>query len=220
VVVLNHPSWWDPLVCTVLSELFPGRAHFAPIEVEALGRYRFFERLGFFGVRAGSVAGAREFLCVGRAVLRRPDTALWVTGQGRFTDPRERPPGLRPGVAHLVQGLDVTILPLALEYPFWSERFPEALARFGEPIRIEGGAQPDARQWLSVIENGLATTQDALAAEARARDPAAFQVVLGGRAGVGGIYDIWRRLRAWLRGERFHPEHGKTEGVEPRGGRL
>lgn len=207
VVVLNHPSWWDPLVCMVLSELLPGRVHFAPMEAQALGRYRFFERLGFFGVRLGSVAGARDFLRTGRAVLQRPEAALWVAAQGRFTDPRERPPGLRPGVAHLVQGLDVTILPLALEYPFWTERFPEVLARFGTPLRCLGSVA----QWHADIETGLAATQDALAAEAQARSPAAFQVVLAGRTGVGGVYDTWRRLRAWLHGVPFRPEHAATE---------
>src|SRR4051794_7196665 len=50
VIVLNHPSWWDPLVCIALTELFPDRTGYAPIEAAALGRYRFFERLGFFGV--------------------------------------------------------------------------------------------------------------------------------------------------------------------------
>jgi hypothetical protein len=31
------------------------------------------------------------------------------------------------------------VVTLALEYPFWEERLPEALARFGEPILIERG---------------------------------------------------------------------------------
>src|SRR4051794_4534271 len=44
IVVLNHPSWWDPLIGLVLSDLWPGRRHYAPIDSAALARYRFFER--------------------------------------------------------------------------------------------------------------------------------------------------------------------------------
>ena len=34
-----------------------------------------------------------------------------------------------------------------------------------------------------------------LAAESMTRDPAAFEVLLGGGAGVGGVYDLWRRAQ-------------------------
>jgi hypothetical protein len=43
------------------------------------------------------------------------------------------------------------------------------------------------------------------------RDAAQFEVLVGGRAGVGGVYDLWRRLRARLRGEAFRSEHGATD---------
>src|SRR5262249_25711205 len=32
VVVLNHPSWWDPLLGVVLAELFAGYRHYVPID--------------------------------------------------------------------------------------------------------------------------------------------------------------------------------------------
>ena len=41
-----------------------------------------------------------------------------------------------------------------------------------------------------------------------ARDPAAFEVMLAGRAGVGGVYDLWRAAKAAVRGERFNRQHG------------
>ena len=55
IVVLNHPSWWDPLVALVLTELFPDRAHYAPMDADALRRYRIFERLGMFGIEPGTM---------------------------------------------------------------------------------------------------------------------------------------------------------------------
>lgn len=210
IVYLNHPAWWDPLVGMLLAlRLFPGRRHYSPIDAAALLRYKFFERLGFFGIEPGTARGARRFLAVAQEILSQPDAVLWITAGGRFCDPRERPVRLQAGLGHLASRLrNGVVLPLALEYPFWEERFPEALARFGEPVALGyDGLLPDA--WTAVLEKRLAAAQDALAAEALARDPASFEVLLGGSAGVGGIYDAWRRVRSAVRGERFRPEHGE-----------
>jgi 1-acyl-sn-glycerol-3-phosphate acyltransferase len=215
VVVLNHPSWWDPLVGLALAELFPDRAHYTPMDADALRRYRIFERLGVFGIEPGTMRGAKEFLLTSRAILARPATALWITAQGRFADARERPPDVQPGVAHLAHRLErAVILPLALEYPFWEERYPEALARFGQAIVVERGADRTVQEWHTCIEEALASTQDALACESQRRDPAAFDTLVGGKAGVGGVYDCWRWLRARLLGAPFRAEHG-AEGVLP-----
>ena len=51
----------------------------------------------------------------------------------------------------------------------------------------------------------------------RRRDPLAFETVVGGKSGVGGVYDRWRQLRAWLRGERFHPSHGDADAAARKG---
>jgi 1-acyl-sn-glycerol-3-phosphate acyltransferase len=208
LIVLNHPSWWDPLICVLLSRLFPGRSHYAPIEAAALARYRFFERLGFFGIEPGTVRGGVVFMRTSLAILAKCDSVLWVTAQGRFADPRERPLRILPGVGRLASRLsEGMILPLALEYPFWNERKAEALARFGAPLIIEAGQKRSADEWTTLIERQLQATQDALAEEASRRDPANFDVLVTGGSGVGGVYDLWRRLRAWFNGERFRSEH-------------
>lgn len=209
VVVLNHASWWDPLVAMALTSELPGdRVHYAPIESIGLAQYPFFEKLGFFGIETSTRAGAARFLRTGLAVLERPEVMLWITAQGTFVDPRDRPMRLRPGIGHLAHRLvDSVIWTLAIEYPFWNDRCPEALLRFGQPIAIRDGSTARPREWTAAIERSLEESQDALAAEARRRDPDAFSVLIGGTAGVGGVYDGWRRMRAWLGGRTFRPEH-------------
>jgi phytoene desaturase len=217
VVVLNHPSWWDPLVCLMLTGLFPERVHSAPIEADALKRYRFFGRLGFFGVEPGTPQGALTFLRTSTELLRQPGAALWVTAQGRFADPRARPLRLKAGVGHLLRRLDSgTVLPLALEYPFWNERCPEALAGFGAPIPIEPGRSAEA--WMETIETGLTAAMDTLAAAACRRQADLFEPLLGGKVGVGGVYDLWRRLKAWLCGKHFDAAHSIETPVPVGGG--
>ncbi len=212
IVYFNHPSWWDPLICLQLAvKLFPDRTHYGPIDANALGKYRFFEKLGFFGIEPGTARGARRFLAVSQEILSRPDTALWIAAEGRFTDPRERPLRLRSGIGHLASRVPkAVLLPLALEYPFWEERHPEALARFGEEV-ASGDADLDPADWTPILEDCLTSPLDALCAEAVCRDTAKFEVLLGGSAGVGGVYDKWRRLKARFGGERFRPEHGDEE---------
>jgi 1-acyl-sn-glycerol-3-phosphate acyltransferase len=210
LVVLNHPSWWDPLTCLVLSRLLPGRDLHAPMEARALERYRFLARVGAFPVETGTLRGARSFIETGVRILSRPRTSIWITAQGRFTDARERPARILSGAARLVRRVPgAAVLPLALEYGFWTERTPEALARFGEPL--EGDALRGSPRRISrAIEAALERTQDLLAAEARRRDPEAFRILLRGSSGIGGPYDWWRRLAAWSRGKRFDPEHGEA----------
>jgi 1-acyl-sn-glycerol-3-phosphate acyltransferase len=219
IVYFNHPSWWDPLVCLRLAEqFFPDRRNYAPLDAAALARDRFLERLGFFGVELGSARGARHFLTVSRQVLSQSDSALWIAAEGQLTDPRVRPVRLRSGIGHLaVRVRQAVLLPLALEYPFWEERTPEALARFGEEIPA-GEAGLKATDWTAVLETRLQAALDALAADSLARDPGRFDALPGGAAGTGGVYDTWRRLKARFRSEPFQPEHGSEElpGVPPR----
>ena len=185
----NHPGWWDPLVFLLLAgKCYPDRLSYGPIDAAALGKYRFMERIGFLGI----------------------EVIFWITSQGEFVDPRTRPPAIRPGVAHAAassgRGL---IVPVAVEYPFWSERLPEALVAFGPAMRIADVDQHrDAKEWTAVLEAALTATQDRLAEAAIRRDPHAFTVLASGTVGVGWIYDSLRRFKAWWRGERFDASHG------------
>ncbi len=215
VVYFNHPSWWDPLVVMFLAQhLMPSCRHYGPMDAEALSRYRIFQRLGFFGVAPGTRQGAAAFLRVSQAILQQPQSVLWVTPEGRFTDPRQRPVQLQPGLGALARRLDgVPFVPLAIEYVFWEERFPEVLLRFGDAIRVTTSRENNREALTERFAQQLEITQTALAHEACQRDSADFDVLLRGRVGIGGIYDTWRALRARLRGDTsFRRAHGVENG--------
>ncbi len=210
IVCTTHPSWWDPLIIVLLGHaLFPDRRGFGPMEQAALGRYGFMHKIGVFGIEPEQASGARRFLSVAQGILAAPDAMLWVTAQGRFTDPRVRPIRLRPGVAHLARrdGPGV-VLPLALEYPFWNERTPEALVRFGPKLPCDAGTSPAA--WNAHLADALQLTADRLADDACSRDPARFETLVRGRAGIGGVYDAWRRAKAWAGGRKPALAHEET----------
>ena len=209
LVCLNHPSWWDPLIALYLSQrFFPGRHHVAPIAAASLARYKFFERLGFFGIEPHSRRGASRFLKMGQAVLKQVNGAFWVTAQGEFTDARW-PVVLERGIGHLARRAGrFAMLPVALEYTFWNERYPEAFACFGHPIVGSGGDRSSA-DWNALFTNALQATVDALSCKVQLRCASAFEPLFAGSAGVGGVYDFWRAARARLQGKRWQPEHGE-----------
>jgi len=209
VIYSNHASWWDPAMYILLGlSLLPDRIGYGPMEIRELHRYGLLRRMGVFGIDPASPRGAAAFLQAGRRVLADPRGTLWVTAEGRFTDPRVRPLILRPGIAHLAKHVPgVVFVPLALEYGFWNESRPEALARFGAPIALAAGTDP--AELTAQLAARLTETMDALAVESITRDPALFQPILRGGVGVGGIYDLWQRLRAWGAGRRFDPAHAR-----------
>ena len=209
VFYANHPGWWDPAFFIVLQHrLFPGGQGYGPMEAAALERYPFMKRIGIFGIDPESRAGAARFLRIGTHLLDDPSRMIWMTAQGRFADPRERPVTLRPGLAHLMARVPHAMaVPVALEYPFWSEKRPEALAAFGAPLT---GIGP-AAAWRDALETALTATQDRLALAAAAREPEAFETILGGARGVGGVYGLWSRLRDIAAGRGHDPDHLTSE---------
>lgn len=213
VIYVNHAAWWDPLVCLALQNAFFGkRQAYAPIDSQALQKYRFFSKLGFFPVDQHSRLGASQFIRTAEAVLSQPDSILWLTPQGRFADVRERPVRFKPGLGHLPPRIPrAAFVPLALEYTHWEERKPEVLCRFG-PIEIAGGttylgAMKDL-DWTRHFEQQLQSTQDSLAVEAQNRVAGSFDVVMRSSSGVGFFYDTCQALRAAVSGQTFQREHG------------
>ena len=204
VVYSNHPAWWDPALFIVLAQrLFAARESYGPMDAAALSQYRILERAGIFGIETESYRGAARFMRVATGLLDAPQRMLWITAQGEFADPRDRPVALRPGLARLLARVpEAVALPLAVEYPFWSEKKPEALCRFGAP-RL--GAEATDK----TLTTDLATCMNALAEDAIAREPARFDTLIAGGAGVGGIYDLGRRIKAALAGRAFDARHDR-----------
>lgn len=210
IVYMNHASWWDPLVALIVAKrFFPKRNLHAPIDANAVQKYPFMQRLGFFPVEQNRLHGAGAFLKTARTILQHQNTSVWLTPEGRFADPREKDLPLQPGLAHLIAKLPRgVVLPLAVEYPFWEERLPEMLARFGQPMRIEDHPELSKAAWGHQLTSALRDTQRQLEVASLARDSSEFDVILAGQSGVNWIYDIFRRASSVLTGKKLARTHG------------
>ncbi|RJS94472.1 acyltransferase [Salinisphaera sp. Q1T1-3] len=204
VVYSNHPAWWDPALFIVLAgRLFADRQSFGPMDSAALSQYRVLRRVGIFGIETEGYRGAARLLRIARGVLAAPSRMLWVTAQGEFVDPRIRPVRLRPGLARVLARVPQAIaVPLAIEYVFWQEKQPEALCRFGAPIT--GNARTTEQ-----LAAALTETIDSLGQASMTRDASGFTTLVSGRVGVGGLYDLGRRLQAAARGRVFDARHDR-----------
>jgi 1-acyl-sn-glycerol-3-phosphate acyltransferase len=220
IVYANHGSWWDPMVCVMLAaELMPERGHYAPMDAAALEKYGILRWIGIFPVEMKSARGAVQFLRTGEAILK-DGGVLWVTPQGKFCDPRERPLEFKPGMAALAARVatscgECTLLPLAIEYPFWDERLPETLLYFGEPVRAGAGETADAVQARAI--EALEAAMQEMTRRAVARRPDGFEVLAQGSLGAGGFYALGKRAKAWLTRRPYVPEHTP---VIPAGAKL
>lgn len=207
IVAFNHPSWWDPMVAVLLARRFmPEREHLAPIDAAALRTFGFFRRLGVFGIDPDDPASLRAMAeHVGERFRRNPCTTLWITPQGRLTDPRVEV-RIRPGAAALAaQHPGARVIAAAVEYVFWGHPKPEVLIRL-EPCEPDGGGAGRTAAWHRAMQGAMRRSAEALAELAIARDPRPFRLLVGRERGgdeVNPLYDLWLRLR------------GRSAGISP-----
>jgi 1-acyl-sn-glycerol-3-phosphate acyltransferase len=210
IVYANHSSWWDPMVSVYLGEKLMGtRHHYAPMDAAALERYAILKRVGIFGVEMNSTRGAAQFVRTSEAILAAGGV-VWITPQGRFVDGRTRPLEFKPGLSALASRVAAsagrcTVVPLAIEYPFWDERLPECLLYFGDPVKVEPGRDSETLQQRLV--ESLEAAMNALSAKAIERDARNFDTLLHGKLGTGGFYGGWQRLKAFVIGRPHQAEH-------------
>jgi 1-acyl-sn-glycerol-3-phosphate acyltransferase len=221
VIYANHSSWWDPLIAMFAAkEIFSDFNFYAPIDANALEKYRVFSKLGFFPVEQNSLQGAKHFLDVSLRLLGQSGNSIWITPEGRFADVRDHSAELMPGLSHLAHSLQrratptstrTWFVPIAIECTFWEERLPEILAWFGEPALVAASESEifSKADWNQRLTGALREAQLQLATAAIQRDESAFEVMLTGSAGTSRFYDAWRRGWARITGKNIELQHGQ-----------
>lgn len=209
VMLANHPGWWDGVMfMLLLRRFFIERPAFMPMDAVALRKYAFMRRLGVFGIEQDSARGAVRFLETAKRVLADPQHMLWMNAPGRFSDVRERPVPLAPGVVRLAEiAPDALFIPLAFEYVHWTEKRGEALAAFGPALQGRDLLATSRDDRAEILRAALTDTMDRLAADAISRDPARFLTAIEGGRGQGGLYGAWQYLKALASGRRPQPRH-------------
>lgn len=198
MLLLNHQSWWDPILTASLAGIHArSREVFAPMDRAMVEQFKFMRKLGLFGVDLDNPAAFKAMVkYASELAASNPRPSFWITPQGGFADVRA-PLELRPGAAAIASRLDSAgrsprVVSLAIEFTFWEDRKPEVLL-------LANTCRPPERSttshWQRHMAESLGTAMRELADLSIARDPAAFETVLGrGASGVNPIYDAILRL--------------------------
>ena len=197
IVLMNHSSWWDPLIGLYLARtLVPARPVLGPMESEQLTKFKFFRKLGIFGIDPDSPDSMNTLTSHATTRLTQsPSTAFWLTPQGEFTDVRT-PVRLRPGAAAVAARLDslhpqgCRCVVIASELVFWIDRRPELLLNL-LLIDDDSTRRASTLGWTRAMTQTMQAAADQLATLARARDATAFDVLLGSGDGqINWLYNL------------------------------
>ena len=195
LVAMSHASWWDPMLAVAMWRwFFPSRGNVSPMDAAQLAKFRFLRKLGIFGIDPDDPA---SFEAMGAYLRRRLGEIMRptviLTPQGRFVDPRE-PAVPRPGAAALLASTPgMRAWSVAVEYAFWVDAKPEIFVR---AVEVPAPAASRTASWHRALQDAMEGNRVALGELVRAREPGAFECVVGGDVSrVNPIYDAWRALR-------------------------
>lgn len=195
VLVPNHGTWWDGFFLHFLNrKLFGRQLHLMMLE-EQLRRFRFFRRVGAFGIRPGSLSAVAAALSYSASVLASPANALCIFPQGRMRHPSLRPLGFRRGLEKILRqhGGPVVMLPLAIRCDFGADQRPEAFFRFDMCHEV----RPQSFGGVGWLEDRTAALLDLTDRAIATGEPG--QVLLAGRAPVNERWTAFRRRLGLMR---------------------
>ena len=138
LITPNHSSWWDGFFFYILNKrLFRRKGYLMMLE-EQLSKYRFFSRIGAFGIEPGLARKSHEALRYSAGILRDPANALCVFPQGVLRYSGVRPLEFQRGAEHILKlyGADVNLLLLGIRCEFLVDQRPEAFFMADRVYRV------------------------------------------------------------------------------------
>ena len=199
--------------CTSCSDLalLPDRIGYGPMETRELQRYGLLRRMGVFGIDPTSPGALRSFSMGRRRILADPARHALGDRRGALhRSPRaagDAAAGDRASRAACARTSSSCRSPSNTASGTRAGRKPWPAS--GPPVAARGGVAIRPTSPATLTTGLTANDGRAGCGIDRARSRAVPNRCLRGGVGVGGIYDAWRRLRAWSTGRRFDPAHAR-----------
>jgi len=189
LIVPNHSTWWDGFFLYILNRtLLKRKLHLMMLE-EQLRKYRFFSRIGAFGIEPGLPRKTYEALKYSAAVLQDPANALCVFPQGVLRAYAIRPLQYQRGVGLILKlyGGEVNLMPLGMRCEFLIDQRPEAFFMADRIYRVDR----DSFQGVAWLEQREQALLDRLtrAILGGAKD----RVIVQGREPINARWDAFKR---------------------------
>lgn len=211
IAYANHSGWWDGFMGLLTTNQALHGRFFVMMEERHLARYRFFTRLGAFGVNREHPREAMRSLAHATELLQAERSVLWIFPQGVLRPNDVRPLAFQSGASRLgLRALSthgaVRLLPVALRYEFLHEDRPEALIRLGDPELLTTPCPP--RQLSARMEATLTSLLDDLHAEVANADLGGYLPLIEGGMSLNKRLDALKVRLGLLPREAFTPRNG------------
>ncbi len=144
--IANHSSWWDGMGLLWLNAHALDREGYALMDAANLRRYRFFRKVGAFGVDMHSRRDGARALRYAAGLLHVPGRAVWIFPQGR-EEPAHVPLRFRGGAARLARLVpEAAVVPVGFRYVFGRHPRPAMYISVGAPLPPAARTDVDAQQ--------------------------------------------------------------------------
>jgi 1-acyl-sn-glycerol-3-phosphate acyltransferase len=156
LLIPNHSTWWDGFFVYLLNEEILKREIYLMMLDRQLAKYKFFARIGAFGITPGDKENVQESLNYTVALLQKKNVMITMFPQGILLPWGKRPLNYKKGIESIIQlhNKPINILPLAIRAEYGGEQRAEVFFQFGENIVVDTESFHGIK-WLEKIELDL-----------------------------------------------------------------
>ncbi|UCE07275.1 MAG: lysophospholipid acyltransferase family protein [bacterium] len=156
LLIPNHSTWWDGFFVYLLNEEILKRETYLMMLDRQLAKYKFFSRIGAFGIAPGDRKNVRESLNYTVELLQKKNVMITMFPQGVLLPWGKRPLNFKKGIESIIQRYHkpINILPLAIRAEYRGEQRADVFFQFGKNI-INDAKSFQCVKWLEEIELNL-----------------------------------------------------------------
>jgi 1-acyl-sn-glycerol-3-phosphate acyltransferase len=153
LLIPNHSTWWDGFFVYLLNDQFLKRETYLMMLDRQLAKYKFFARVGAFGITPGNKKNVQESLNYTAELLQKKNVLITIFPQGVLLPWGKRPLNFKKGIESIIQLFNkpINILPLAIRAEYGREQRADAFFQFGENFVVDAESFQGIK-WLEEIE--------------------------------------------------------------------
>jgi 1-acyl-sn-glycerol-3-phosphate acyltransferase len=156
LLIPNHSTWWDGFFVYLLNEEILKRETYLMMLDRQLAKYKFFARIGAFGITPGNKENVNESLNYTVELLQKRNVMITMFPQGILLPWGKRPLDFKKGIEAIIRsyGKPINILPLAIRAEYGGEQRAEVFFQFGQHFVVDAQSFQGVK-WLEQIESDL-----------------------------------------------------------------
>lgn len=189
LILMNHSSWWDPLILFYLNQTIWKKNAVAMMGEEGLRRFPFFRKLGAFSVDPQSPRSVIESLNYASEQLQS-GRHVFLFPQGKETPLEKRPLHFFSGAGYLKEQVpDAPVVSVSFYHGLFHHQMPEWYVHTGIPM--EGNSSWNRKRWTKEMEKQATDELNFLRGEVISGGN--FQKIFHGKSGIGANWEKVKR---------------------------